>query len=334
MKAVTIREFEGPKKVQVEDVAEPQITDDEVLLEVKAVALNHLDIWVTKGRRGAELKIPHVLGADASGVVAAIGSRVDNVSVGQNVLINPGLSCGRCEFCRQGQQSLCVSFGMMGFSRPGTFAQRSAVPAVNIYPKPAHLDFTAAAALPLDHLTAWRILNTRARLQAGQTVLIHGIGGGAALAGLQIARLMGALVIVTSSSDEKLTRARQLGAECLINYRTSSDVIGKVMAFTRDRGVDVIFDSVGAAAWPLNEKVIRRGGTVVLCGVTTGAEAAVDIRQLYWNQVTVMGDDAPLAHAPRQELDHMTAQGRDHASSIDGDLAFLGCRDNIIGFRT
>ena len=289
MKAVTIREFEGLEMVQVEEVAEPQITEDEVLLEVKAAALNHLDIWVTKGRRGGELKIPHVLGADASGVVAKVGSRVDNVSIGQEVLINPGLSCNRCEFSLQGQHSLCESFGMMGFSRCGTFAEQVAVPAVNVYPKPAHLDFTSAAALPLDHLTAWRMLNTRSRVQAGQTVLTHGIGGGAALAGLQIARMIGARVIVTSSSDEKLARAKELGADHLINYRTNSDVAEEVLVLTNNRGVDLIFDSVGAAAWGINEKVIRRGGTIVLCGVTSGAKTTVSLQRIYWNQLNVLG---------------------------------------------
>ncbi|MFC1783506.1 zinc-binding dehydrogenase [Planctomycetota bacterium] len=289
MKAVTIRKFEGPEMVQVEEVAEPQISEDEVLLEVKAAALNHLDIWVTKDRRGPELKIPHVLGADASGVVAAIGARVDNVSIGQEVLINPGLSCSRCEFCRQGQQSLCSSFGIMGFSRPGTFVQRVAVPAANVYPKPAHLDFTAAAALPLDHLTAWRMLMARGKLQSGQTILIHGIGGGAALAGLQFARLVGARIIATSSSDEKLSRAAELGAAHLINYHTASDLTAEVLALTGDRGVDLIFDSAGAATWGINEKVIRRGGTIVLCGVTTGAKTTVNLQRIYWNQLNVLG---------------------------------------------
>ena len=289
MKAVTLNKFDGPDCVQIEDMSEPIITDDEVLLDVKAASLNHLDIWVTLGRHGPDVTTPHIAGADGSGIVAAVGSRVKNISVGDEVLINPGLSCHNCRFCNSGNHSVCNDFGIMGFSRPGTFAEKVAVPAVNIYPKPLHLDFAAAAALPLDHVTAWRMLVTRAQIQPGDTVLIHGIGGGAALAGLQLAAITGARVITTSSSDQKLQKAKQMGAAHLINYKTSPDVAKDVLDCTNGAGVDIVFDSVGAETWPINEKVLRRGGTVVICGVTTGPKTTVSLQRIYWNQLTVLG---------------------------------------------
>ncbi|MCP4712430.1 MAG: zinc-binding dehydrogenase [Planctomycetes bacterium] len=289
MKAVTLNNFDGPDSIQIQDMPVPQITDDEVLLDVKAASLNHLDIWVTMGRHGPNVTPPHIAGADGAGIVAAVGSRVKNITVGQEVLVNPGLSCNNCRFCNAGNHSVCNDFGIMGFSRPGTFAEKVAVPAVNIYPKPPHLDFAAAAALPLDHVTAWRMLITRCQIQPGDTVLIHGIGGGAALAGLQIARTTGARVIATSSSDQKLTKAQSMGAAHLINYKTSPDVAQEVLDFTDGAGVDFAFDSVGAETWPINEKVLRRGGTVVTCGVTTGPTTTVSLQRIYWNQLTILG---------------------------------------------
>lgn len=289
MRAAYIEEHGGPEVVRVGETTDPIPAADEVVVEVRAAALNHLDIWICKGRPGLELRMPHVIGSDASGVVLEIGSEVRTVRKGESVLLNPGLNCGVCEFCLRGQQSECIAFGIVGMSCPGTFAERVAVPAVNVYPKPEHLSYEAAAALPLAHVTAWRMLVTRARLVAGETVLIHGIGGGVALAGLQLAKLMGAHVIVTSSSDEKLARARSLGADHGINYATNPDVAAAVRDLTGGRGVDVAFDSVGAETWAINFGAVRRGGRIVHCGVTSGAVAEANISALYWNQISVLG---------------------------------------------
>jgi NADPH:quinone reductase-like Zn-dependent oxidoreductase len=233
--------------------------------------------------------MPHVLGSDAMGTVAATGPNVAGFHVGDPVVINPGLSCNGCEYCLRGEQSECLFFGIVGMSRPGTFAEYVAVPAVNVRLAPAHLSPTEAAALPLAHLTAWRMLFARAGLRAGETVLIHGIGGGVALAGLQLAKLGGAEVLVTSSWEEKLDKARGLGADHCINYRTTPDVAAAVKDLTGGRGVDVILDTTGAATWPINFQAIRRGGRIVHCGVTTGKTVEADISSLYWNHVTVMG---------------------------------------------
>ena len=301
VKAATIHEHGGPECVRVEEIAEPRPAENEVILEVRAAALNHLDLWVCKGRPGLALQMPHVLGSDASGVVAEIGPGARGLKVGDEVILNPGLSCGSCEFCNRGEQSECLSFGIVGMTRPGTFAERVAVPAANLHPKPLHLNVEEAAALSLAHLTAWRMLMTRAGLRPGETVLIHGVGGGVALAALQLAKLASAEVVATSSSDGKLARAKELGADHTVNYKTEPDVGACVREATSGRGVDVVFDAVGAATWPVDFSAVRRGGRIVLCGVTSGGNAQTDLRKLYWNQMTILGSTM----GSREDFRHM-----------------------------
>jgi NADPH:quinone reductase-like Zn-dependent oxidoreductase len=289
MKAVVIQEHGGPEKLRIEEIPEPEYSEDEILLKVHSAGLNHLDIWVRKGRGGLNLPRPHIPGSDAAGIVVAAGANVTNVTVGEEVIVNPGLSCGCCEYCNRGQQSECISFGIVGMSRPGTFAELLAVPSRNVWPKPSHMSFNEAGAFVLAHLTAWRMLITRAQLKPGQTVLIHGIGGGVALSALQLARLADAEVIVTSSSDEKLERAGQAGADHKINYKRVEDVAQHVKDITSGRGVDIVIDTVGAATWPIDFSAVRRGGKIVLCGVTSDAQAVTNLRTLYWNQLTILG---------------------------------------------
>ncbi len=288
MKAAVIREHGGPEVIRVEDLPEPHPGPREVVVDVRAGALNHLDIWVRVGGRTA-LSFPHVIGSDAAGVVAAVGAQAEGVEVGQEVVVVAGFGCGACEFCRAGEVSLCAEFGIIGLSRPGVFAQKAVVPAANVAPKPSNLDFGKAACLGIAYGTAWRMLFTRARLRPGETVLIHGIGGGVALAALQFAKAAGARAIVTSSSDDKLEKARHLGADGAINYRTTPDVAAAAREMTGGRGVDVAFDSVGAATWPIDFAAVHKGGRIVLCGVTTGAEAQVSLQALYWSQLSVLG---------------------------------------------
>ena len=305
MKAIVIKEHGGPDKLRVEDVPEPKYTENEVVLKVHSAGLNHLDIWVRKGGR-LELPKPHIPGSDAAGVVVAAGANVKNVSVGNEVIINPGLSCGHCEYCNRGEQSECISFGIVGMSRPGTFAEMVAVPSGNVWPKPSHMSFNEAGVFVLAHLTAWRMLMTRAQLKPGQTVLIHGIGGGVALSALQLARLAGAEVIVTSSSDEKLKRAGQIGADHTINYRAVEDVAQNVKDITSGRGVDIVIDTVGAATWPIDFSAVRRGGKIVLCGVTSDAQAVTNLRALYWNQLTILGSTMGSEEDLHQMLNAVT----------------------------
>jgi NADPH:quinone reductase-like Zn-dependent oxidoreductase len=288
MKAAVIHEHGELDCVRVEEVAGPKPGRGEVILKVKSAGLNHLDIWVRKGRPGLKLAFPHILGCDAAGVVTGVGADVASVSVGDQVVLNPGLSCGSCEYCNRGEQSECLSFDIMGMNRQGTFAEYVAVPARNVHPKPAYMDFDQAGTFVLSCLTAWRMLFTRAQAGPGQTVLLHGIGGGVALWALQLAKLAGACVIVTSSSDNKLARASQIGADHTINYK-AEDVAVRVKDFTSGRGVDIVIDTVGAATWPMDFSAVHRGGKIVLCGITTGAKAETNLQALYWNQLTIMG---------------------------------------------
>jgi NADPH:quinone reductase-like Zn-dependent oxidoreductase len=306
MRAAVIQEHGGLDRVRIEQVSDPEPTEDEVVLNVHSAGLNHLDIWVRKGRPGLKLAMPHILGSDAAGIVLAVGGNVTNVSIGDKVILNPGLSCGSCEYCKSGEQSECISFGIVGMTRPGTFAEQVAVPARNVFPKPSHLNFDEAGTLALSYLTAWRMLMTRARLKPGQTVLIHGVGGGVALSALQLAKLAGAEVIVTSSSDEKLTRAIQLGAEHTINYRKVDDVAQCVRDVTSGRGADVIIDTVGAATWPIDFSAVRRGGKIVLCGVTSGPNVETNLQMLYWNQLTILGSTMGSDEDFRQVLKAVT----------------------------
>jgi NADPH:quinone reductase-like Zn-dependent oxidoreductase len=289
MKAAVIKKHGGPEAVSIENIGDPLAQPGEVVVEIRSAALNHLDIWVRNGRGDHDLTRPHILGSDGSGVIMDKGMGVRGVNTGDEVVINPALSCGHCEFCQRGQQSECASFGIVGMVRDGTFAEKVAVPYTNVWPKPAHLSFDEAATLPLAYQTAWRMLMTRAELKPSDTILIHGIGGGVALACLQFAKVTNAEVIVTSSSDEKLEKAKELGADYGINYKKTSNAAEKVRELTKDRGVDIVIDSVGAATFDIDLSVARRGGRVVLCGVTTGAKAEADLQKIYWNQLTVLG---------------------------------------------
>ncbi len=301
MKAAVIHEHGNVESLRVEDVPEPKVSVDEVLVKVLCAGMNHLDIWVRKGRPGVTLKMPHVLGSDAVGLVEAVGAQVKHVNVGDEVVLYPGLSCGHCAACERGEQSLCTSFGIVGFHRPGTFAEKVAAPAANVYPKPAHLSYEEAGGFVLAYLTAWRMLMTRAEVKPGDCVLIHGIGGGVAVCALQLAKCVGAEVIVTSSSDEKLARAEKLGADYTINYR-KEDVAECTRRITLGQGVDVVIDAVGAATWPINLSAVRKGGRIVLCGITTGALAETNLQAVYWNQLTIMGSTLGSAGDLRQML--------------------------------
>lgn len=306
MKAAVLHKYGDIDCLKVEDLPEPKAGENEVIIKVHSAALNHLDIWVRKGRPGQNLTTPHILGSDAAGVIVEKGANTHGVNVGDEVILNPGLSCGCCEYCRAGEQSECSSFGIIGMSRPGTFAEKVAVPFENVWRKPAHLDFNEAAALALAYQTAWRMLMTRAGLRAGDTVLIHGIGGGVAIACLQLAKLTDAIVIVTSSSDEKIKKARMLGADYGINYQ-SENVSESVRKLTNGGGADIVIDTVGAATWPVDFDVVRRGGRIVLCGVTSGAVCETNLQTLYWNQLTILGSTIGSDEDFRQMLKAVTA---------------------------
>jgi NADPH:quinone reductase-like Zn-dependent oxidoreductase len=289
MQAVTIRAYGGPERVSVEEVPRPVPRDPhDVVIAVKAAALNHLDLFVVGGLPGVTHEFPHVLGADGAGIVEAVGPAVKTVKPGDKVLINPGISCMTCEWCLKGEHGLCTTYDMLGERRPGTLAEAVRVPESSVARLPFEVSWPEAAAFPLVTLTAWRMLKTRAALEPGETVLIWGIGGGVALAALQIVKLLGARAIVTSSSDAKLERARSLGADETINHR-SADVAKEVRRLTARRGAEVVVDSVGAATWETSLRAIARGGRLVTCGGTSGPMVQMDIRRLFWHQYTILG---------------------------------------------
>ncbi|MDX9703780.1 MAG: zinc-binding dehydrogenase [Candidatus Auribacterota bacterium] len=305
MKACFIQEFGDISVLQVGYLDDPQPKPDEVVIELKAAALNHLDIWVRLGRPGKNLPMPHILGSDGSGIVRSVGSACAGINVGDEVVINPSLPCEKCRACRSGQQSECDSFGILGLTKHGTFAGLVSVAASRVYPKPAHMTFTEAAAFPLTFLTAWRMLMTKGKVTAGQKILIHGIGGGVAQAALQLSILAGAETIVTSSCGEKLAKARLLGAHHVISY-TEQNVVEQVLRISGKNGVDVIIDAVGAKTMLSNPDMVRKGGRIVLCGVTTGATAEINLQAIYWKQIQVLGSTMGSDNEFRQMLDAIT----------------------------
>ena len=288
MKALVFYEHGGLDQLQYADVPEPVVGPHEALVQVKAVALNHLDLWVRAGIPGLKLALPHIGGSDIAGVVAAVGEEVDSAWVGRPVVINPALSCGRCEYCLSGQQCLCISFKILGEHTPGGMAEYTVAPATNLYAIPDDFPFDQAAAVPLPFQTAWRALISQARVRAGERVLILGAGGGVATAAIQIAKLAGAYVYAVTSTEEKERRARELGADETINYR-QSDFSKEIWQRTNKRGVDVVLENVGPATWKSSVRALRKGGRLVTFGATTGRFAETDLNLLFWNQPSLIG---------------------------------------------
>ena len=288
MKAVFIQALGSFDQIALGAVADPVPGPGEVRVRLRASALNHLDLFVLEGLPGLRLTFPHIGGADGMGVIDSMGPGVDGWSVGQRVVLDPGLSCGRCPFCLKGEQSLCASFGILGEHRHGTFAEFVCVPAANLAPVPEHLSDGEAAAFPLTWLTAFRMIFTRGRLGPGERVLVHGAGSGVSLAVLQMAKAVGATVYVTSSSDAKLDRARAMGADLGINH--ARDRVDQVMReCTGGEGVDLVVDSVGAATWMTSLKCAKKGGRIVTCGATSGPNPAEEIRLIFWKQLSILG---------------------------------------------
>jgi NADPH:quinone reductase-like Zn-dependent oxidoreductase len=290
VRALTISAHGGLEQLELrDDLPVPRLQrDDDVRVRVRAVALNHLDLFTIGGLPGITIVPPWPLGADACGVIDDVGSAATGVAVGDYVVVNPGISDRTCEYCRAGEQSLCPRFALLGEHLPGTLAEYVVVPAANVRCVPAGLAPESAAAFTLATLTAWRMLVTRARVQAGEQVLIWGIGGGVALAALQICRQIGARVWAVSSSNAKLELARAMGADETLN-RNDVDVGRVVRERTGKRGVDVVIDNVGQATWAQSLHALGRRGRLVTCGATSGPVVETDVRRLFWNQWSILG---------------------------------------------
>ncbi len=288
MRALFFAGHGGPDNLVFGERPRPEPGAGEVVVRLRSAALNHLDLFVLHGLPGIPVELPHVGGADGAGTIAAIGKGVDDWSKGREVVLNPGLWCGACEACRRGEESLCPSYRLLGEHVKGTFAEYVKVPAASLAPRPSHLSWEESAAFGLTFLTAWRMLMTRARLGSGESVLIHGIGGGVALAALALAKQAGATVFATSSSETKLARARELGADRTINY-SASDVVAEVRRLTGRRGVDVVVETVGQATWMSSLRCASRGGRIVTCGATSGPNPTEEIRLIFWNHLSILG---------------------------------------------
>lgn len=288
MKAVVFSQHGGPEVLEYRDVPDPKPAPGEVLIEVQAASINHIDIFLRRGMPGVKVPLPKLAGSDAAGIVRELGAGVTGLVPGQRVAINPGVSCGRCEFCAAGFGSQCVSFGIVGENRDGAYAQFISVPAHIVLPIPDALPFEEAAAAPLVFVTAWSMLIGKGKIQPGEDVLILGAGAGVGTAAIQIAKMAGCRVFVTASSDEKLQRAGALGADVLINY-AKEEFDKRIRDLTNRRGVDVVVDYIGAETWVQSLRSARRGGRVLTCGATTGFAPQTDLRQIFFRQVQVFG---------------------------------------------
>jgi len=290
LRGLTISAHGGLDRLELRsDLPAPELrAPSDVRVRIRAAALNHLDLFVVGGLPGVTITPPWVVGADGAGVVDAVGADVRGLQVGDQVIINPGLSDRTCDYCLRGEHPLCVRFRILGEHAPGTCAEYVVLPAANVRAVPADTPVEHAAAFTLATLTAWRMVVTRANVRPDDRVLIWGIGGGVALAAMQIAKLRGAHVTVTSGSDEKLEWASGLGADAVLNHRTA-DVAKEIRAATGKRGVDVVIDSVGQATWKQSLGALGKRGRLVTCGATSGPMVETDTRRLFWNQWTIMG---------------------------------------------
>ena len=288
MKAVVFNQHGGPEVLEYQDVPDPKVGRSDVLIEVKATSINHIDIFLRRGMPGVKVPMPKIAGSDAAGVIREVGPDVQGLLIGQRVTINPGISCGHCEFCAAGFGSQCVSYGMVGENTDGAYAELIAVPAHIVLPIPDSLSFEEAAAAPLVFLTAWSMLVGRGNIRPGEDILILGAGAGVGTAAIQIAKMTGCRVFATASTDEKLQRAKELGADFLINY-AKEEFDKKIRELTQKRGVDVVVDYIGADTWVRSLRSARRGGRVLTCGATTGFAPQTDLRHIFFRQVQVLG---------------------------------------------
>jgi len=307
MKAIIFYKRGGPEQLRYEDVPEPVIGPDEILVHVRACALNHLDIYTRQGAQAVKAPLPHILGLEATGDVAAVGEAVSGVQVGDRVGLHPFITCGACEYCRSGHENLCLNRKILGVNVHGGYAEYVKAPAVNAIPIPDHISYEEAAAMPVAFGTAWHMLVDRARLQAGETVLILAAGSGVGTAAIQVAKHLGARVIATASTDEKLARARELGADETINY-SSGKFSHAVRKLTDGRGVDVVFEHVGPDTWQESVASLAPNGRLVTCGATTGRWGQTDLWSLFGKQLSLLGSFG-ATHKDHREVIGLLAAG-------------------------
>jgi NADPH:quinone reductase-like Zn-dependent oxidoreductase len=286
MKAVRIHEFGGPEVLRYEDAPDPKPRKDQVLIRVKACAMNHLDIWVRKGIPG--IALPHIPGSDVAGEIVEVGEYVSGFKTGQRVLLAPMSFCNHCAYCTSGRQNQCAEFTVLGNRVDGGDCELMAVAAVNVIPIPDSLDFVQAASVPLVFLTAWHMLTGRASIRPGQTVLILGANSGVGMAAIQIAKMFRATVISTAGDERKMQKGRELGADHMINHYQQK-ISEEVRKLTDKHGADIVLEHVGAATWEESMKSLKTAGTLVTCGATSGPNVGIEVRFLYSRQFSVLG---------------------------------------------
>jgi NADPH:quinone reductase-like Zn-dependent oxidoreductase len=314
VRAVVIREHGGPEVLRLEERSVPEPGACEARVRVRAVGLNHLDLWVRKGVPGHTFPLPIVPGCDVAGEIdslgdGAAGSGPTTLAVGDRVVVGPGVSCGRCHACRSGDEQLCRSYGILGETRDGGCADFLIVPARNLFPIPAGLPFPEAAAVPLVFLTAWHMLVARAGVRSDDLVLVHAAGSGVSSAAIQIARLLGARVMATAGSDEKCARAAELGAEVTVNYR-EKDFAAEARRWTKALGrggLDVAFDHVGEDTFDRTVRCLAKGGRYVTCGATSGYEMKTDFRLVFFKSLSILGSTMGGSHELQDVLAHVAA---------------------------
>ena len=293
MKAVRFHQHGGPEVLRFEDAPDPAPRPGHTIVRVRACALNHLDIWQRRGIERVKIPFPHISGADVAGEIAGSNERV---------MLQPGLSCGRCAACLAGRDNRCAQYDVLGYQSDGGYADYVSVPDANVIPVPPHVGFVEAAAFPLTFLTAWHMLFTRARLEEGEAVVVLAAGSGVGQAAVQLARHAGAFVIATAGSAEKAALAQKLGADATIDH-SAEDIASAVKRLTSGRGADIVVEHVGQTTWDASVRSLARGGRLVTCGATTGHAAAVDLRHLFGRQLSLlgsyMGEKAELLKAAR-----------------------------------
>jgi len=306
MKAIRFYEHGASDRLRYEDALDPVAGPAEVVVRVKACALNYLDVWQRKGLPGIQIPLPHISGSDITGIIESVGAGVEHLKPGDKTLVNPGLSCMHCELCYQGNDNQCRSYSVLGNFNDGGYAERVKIPAVNALPYPDPMPFFEAAALPLVFMTAWHMLVTRCALRAGEDVLVLGAGSGVGSAAIQIAKLFHARVIATAGTDAKIEKAHALGADYVINH-TKQKIRDEVRGITNKRGVDVVFEHIGAVTWQDSISCLARHGRLVTCGVTTGYDVRLDLRHLFAKEISIMGSFMGSKHELLQVLRHVQA---------------------------
>jgi NADPH:quinone reductase-like Zn-dependent oxidoreductase len=288
MKAVLLECNGGPEKLRPTEVPDPRPAPGEVLVRVRSCALNHIDLWLRKGIPGQSVTFPHILGCDIAGEIAGLPAPVEGLAEGQRVMLSPGTSCGRCKQCLSGEDNACRRYRILGVHMPGGYAECVRVPAANVIPIPERISFDEAAAFPLVFLTAWHMLVRRAGLRRGEDVLVWAAGSGVGMAAIQVAKHLGARVIATAGSESKLAKARELGADHVVDHH-KADVVETVRRVTGKKGADIVFEHVGQASWERSIHALAHRGRLVTCGATTGFEASTDLRYLFAKQLTLLG---------------------------------------------